>query len=102
MPPIRRLALTLLLPACRVEWGPPATATAPEAAGPRTLWLYTSLYQEVVDDLKPRVEAAFERGMTTAAEQGDAAGEWISAGGRARRRLPVCLPVAMFMPMGSN
>ena len=61
MPPIRRLALTLLLTACRVEWGPPATATAPEAAGPRTLWLYTSLYQEVVDDLKPRAEAAFPR-----------------------------------------
>jgi iron(III) transport system substrate-binding protein len=46
----------LFLAACRIEVGPTATPTASETA---EVWIYTSMYQEVIDSLTPLLQAKF-------------------------------------------
>jgi iron(III) transport system substrate-binding protein len=45
----------VLLAGCRVEVGAPGTRAA---SGPAEVWVYTSMYQEVVDAMDPAVEKA--------------------------------------------
>jgi iron(III) transport system substrate-binding protein len=50
--------LIALLLSCRVEVGRPAQVQAEEPTGPVQLWVYTSLYQEVIDQLQPAAKQA--------------------------------------------
>lgn len=50
--------LTLLLLACRVELGAP-DAGPPSSTGPAELWVYTSMYEEVIAALEPQLKVAF-------------------------------------------
>jgi iron(III) transport system substrate-binding protein len=47
--------LLLLLGACRIEVGPPASRAE---AGPSEVWVYSSMYQEVLDAMAPTLAAA--------------------------------------------
>ena len=52
-------ALSAVLAGCRVEWGPPGGAVPAEsAAGPVELWVYTSVYPEVLKTLEAPLAAA--------------------------------------------
>ena len=82
-----------LLAACRIEWGPPA-AVAPtdDAAGPQgEVWVYTSMYPHVIEQLDALVRADlpgvapkfFQGGSEKVAQRVEA--EWAAGGS------PACL-----------
>lgn len=82
-----------LLLACRVEWGPPPTAApAADAAGPTgEVWLYTSMYPHVVEQLEALITdrlpgvtpKVFQAGSEKVAQRVEA--EWAAGGS------PACL-----------
>lgn len=91
MRPLLLAALPLAL-ACRVELGPPGGAgvAVDDAAGPTgEVWVYTSMYQSVIDDLTPRLAEAypevtikwFQAGSEKVAQRTEA--EWSAGGTRA-------------------
>lgn len=86
---MRFLPLLLLVAACRVELGPPGGGPVDcDDDGPPNgdVWIYTSMYQSVLDDLGPRLEEAlpdvevqwYQAGSEKVAQRAEA--EW-SAGG---------------------
>jgi len=88
-----RLSLLLLplLFACRVELGPPGGGTpAASTATPKgEVWVYTSMYQSVIDELEPQIEAAlpgvdvhfYQAGSEKVAQRVEA--EWQAGGTKA-------------------
>lgn len=45
----------LLLLSCRIEVGGPATSGAQQSDGPVELWVYTSMYESVIQELEPKL-----------------------------------------------
>lgn len=88
------LALALAGPACRVEFGAPggpAVRAGPDAAPTGEVWVYTSMYPEVLDALEVLIEARlpgvqplwFQAGSEKVAQRVEA--EWAAGGS------PACL-----------
>jgi iron(III) transport system substrate-binding protein len=85
--------LGLLLIGCRVEIGPPdgPVAAVADAAPTGEVWVYTSMYQSVIDAIDPQIRAAypgleprwFQAGSEKVAQRVEA--EWASGGS------PACL-----------
>ncbi|MFK7929701.1 MAG: ABC transporter substrate-binding protein [Myxococcota bacterium] len=90
---IRFLGLALCITtSCRVEFGPPNAGSQPSAAGDAPkgeVWIYTSMYQSVVDDLTPMLREAlpevqvrwYRAGSEKVAQRAEA--EWSSGGTKA-------------------
>ncbi len=88
---MRSGAALLLLVACRVELGAPAGPIAhdPAAAAQGEVWVYTSMYQSVLDVLEPKIEAAlpgvdvrfYQAGSEKVAQRAEA--EWAAGGTKA-------------------
>lgn len=89
---MRAVSVLLVLAACRVEWGPPGGGPVATGGAPTgEVWVYTSMYQSVIDALEPQIEAAlpgidvrfYQAGSEKIAQRVEA--EW-EAGGS-----PACL-----------
>jgi iron(III) transport system substrate-binding protein len=89
----RLLALLPLVFACRIELGPPGGDPGATPSDDPTIsgevWVYTSMYQSVIDDLTPRLAAVhpqleikwFQAGSEKVAQRAEA--EWSAGGTRA-------------------
>lgn len=85
------LAMLLLLAGCRIELGPPggpvpvATGDTPQGE----VWVYTSMYRSVIDELQPAIEAKYpevdvrfyQAGSEKVAQRAEA--EWEAGGTKA-------------------
>lgn len=83
------LLLALML-GCRVELGPPGGPVVAQGDAPQgEVWIYTSMYQSVIDELEPQIEALwpevdarfYQAGSEKVAQRAEA--EWDAGGTKA-------------------